>query len=263
MRWLVKYLNYAMLGLLSFCVSVIASDKSSIINLQEANELAADVMNTNALHRAVFICEKRLDKNLRDFEAKVLLSRLCWSLGNHQKERDDQKNWFERGRDLGEEAKEEFPDKVEGYYWFAVNYGEWVDRASIFSKIGAKKVIVENMEKVLALDESYDSGGAFIALGRINYIAPGGSYAKAVKYYERAIELEPNRTTAYLYLGELYLHEHIFEKASKNLHAVESIEVNPRYLIEARDDRIAVKKLLRKLEKKDDNFPDQETITGR
>lgn len=244
-------------------ISVFATEsKIGYDRLERASSLAKDVLNTNALYEAVSICETRLAHRPDDVDAQILLSRLCWSLGNHQQDKGDQREWFRRGRDLGEKIKEEFPGRVDGYYWFAVNYGEWVDRASIFSKIGAKKVILENMEKVLQLDETYDAGGAYIAIGRINYIAPGGSYAKAIKCFERAIELAPKRTTAYLYLGELYLHEHVFEKASKNLKHVLTMEVDLRYLIEARDDRLAAKRLLKKLQRKDVHFPEQEEITG-
>jgi tetratricopeptide (TPR) repeat protein len=192
----------------------------------------------------------------------VRLSRMCWSLGNHEADKRAQKKWFERGRDLGRRMKEVYPDKADGYYWFGVNYGEWVDRSSIFVKIGAKKIILESMQKVLALDEKYDVGGAFIVIGRINYIAPGGSYSKAIECYERAIALGPRRTTAYLYLGELYLHEHVFDKAEKLFDKVRVMEVDRNYAIEARADRQMAERLFKKLDRKEDHFPEQETITA-
>lgn len=255
------------MGLVLVLVSMfpfsVAAQKESIASMRkQAVTLAIDVLNPKNLQKSVALCERILEKRPNDFDTLVLYSRVCWSLGNHQSEREQQSEWFERGREVGKTIKEIYPDRPEGYYWFGVNYGEWVDRASIFAKIGAKKVILENMNKVLELDPKYDAGGAYIAIGRINYIAPGGSYEKAIEYYQKAIVLGPKRTTPHLYLGELYLHEHIFDKAEKALRQVLTMEVDPRYAIEARDDRIAAAKLRKKLIRKEDNFPEQETLTG-
>ena len=120
-----------------------------------------------------------------------------------------------------------------------------------------------SMNKVLELNPKYDGGGAYIIIGRINYIAPGGSYSKAIECYEKAIDLNPKRTTAYLYLGELYLHEHIFDKAEKNLKKVVSMDADRRYGIEAAEDKISAQKLLKKLSHKENKFPEQDDITGK
>ncbi len=225
-------------------------------------KLTADVLNVDHLREAVVVCEKILAQQPDDLETLTRLARVCWSLGNHEPEKRDRKKWFARGRDVGKQIKELYPEKPEGYYWHGINYGEWVDLSSIFAKIGAKKVILDNMQKVLALNDKYDAGGAHIVIGRINYIAPGGSYAKAIECYERAIALAPRRTTAYAYLGELYLHEHVFDKAEKLLHQVQTMKFDPAYAIEARDDRKLVEKLLKKLDKKEDRYPEQESITA-
>jgi len=230
---------------------------------KKALTLGLNVMDLDSLNTAFSTCEEILASKPDDLPIMALSSRLCWSIGKHQKTEALQKKWFERGRDIGKRIKEMFPDKADGYYWFTVNYGEWVDRSSIFRKIGAKKVILADMEKVLALDPTYDGGGAYIIIGRINYIAPGGSYPKAIECYNKAMELGPKRTTAFLYLGELYLHEHIFDKAEALIRKVLVMEVDPRYSIEAIDDRKAAQKLLKKLDKKEDVFPPQEAVTGR
>jgi len=171
-------------------------------------KLSLDLLNVGALRECVDVCGKILAQNEMDLDTRALYSRVCWSLGNLVKEKREQKEWFEKGRDAGQTLKEQHPDQPDGYYWHGVNFGEWVDRSSIFAKIGAKKIILDDMNKVLEVNPNYDGGGAYIIVGRINYIAPGGSYSKAVECYEKAIAINPKRTTAYLYLGELYLHEH-------------------------------------------------------
>lgn len=226
-------------------------------------KLSEDVLNVSALREAVDIYEKILTQKENDLEAMTSLSQLCWALGNHETEIQTQKKWFARGRDIAEKMKKIYPDKPHGYYWYGVNYGEWVARSSIFLKIGAKKIILDHAEKALSLDEKYDLGGAYIVIGRINYISPGGSYSKAIDCYKQAIAIGPQRSTAYLYLGELYLHEHVFDQAEKLLRKVLTMKVDPRYAIEARDDRKSAERLLKKLDKKDDRFPEQNQITGR
>jgi tetratricopeptide (TPR) repeat protein len=236
----------------------------SLSELKKQNvKLTADLFEVSKLKKAIELSESILEKEPNDFETLVLYSRVCWSLGNQEAEKSSQKDWFKKGQEKAEQLKEAYPDKPDGYYWYTVNYGEWVDRSSIFSKIGAKKIIVENMQQVLSLDEKYDSGGAYIVLGRINYIAPGGSYKKAIEYYEKAMNFGPKRTTAFLYLAELYLHEHIFDKAENLLKKVISMEVESRYAIEARADKKTAERLLKKADKLDDHFPSQDDLTGR
>ncbi len=121
---------------------------------------------------------------------------------------------------------------------------------------------MHDMDRVLELNDKYDNGGAYIIVGRINYISPGGSYEKAIKCYEQAIEMGPRRTTAYLFLGELYLHEHLFEKAEKLLLKVLEMDADKRYAIEARNDKKDARNLLKKLDKIDDHFPEQQTLTS-
>ncbi len=238
-----------------------AADSVSDLKKRSA-KLAANVMQVKSLEEAAKICEQIFKRKPYDFETMTLFSRVCWALGKHQKEESQQQEWFAQGREVGKKIREIYPEKPEGYYWFGINYGEWVDRGSIFAKIGAKKIILENMEKVLVLDDKYDGGGAYIVIGRINYVAPGGSYSKAIQYYKQAMMLGPERTTAYLYLGELYLHEHLFDKAEELFKKVISMEVDPCYAIEARDDRKNAERLLKKVEKKGGHFPRQEKLTG-
>ncbi len=224
---------------------------------------ASNLLEVESLRKAAGLCEQILTERDDDFDTLVLYSRVCWSMGNLDKDKREQKKWFEKGRDAGEKLREGHPDLPDGYYWHGVNFGEWVDRASIFAKIGAKKVILDDMNKVLEINPKYDGGGAYIIIGRINYIAPGGSYSKAIECYETAIRLNPRRTTAYLYLGELFLHEHLFDKAASNLTRVLAMEIDPRYAIEGREDKVNAKKLLLKLTRKEGNFPEQEGLTGR
>lgn len=247
---------------LTFTITSPAADEAVAVLKKKSVQLTDDVMDVAALKEAVTVCEKILEKSPEDLETLILFSRVYWSLGNHEKEKGDQRDLFKKGEEMAEKARDLYSEKADGYYWYGVNYGEWVDRSSIFAKIGAKKIIMENMNKVLEYDDKYDSGGAYIVIGRINYIAPGGSYAKAIECFEKAIALGPRRTTAYLFLGELYLHEHIFEKAEKSLKNVLTMEVDKRYAIEARDDRLAAERLLKKLEKIDDKYPEQEDLTG-
>ena len=238
-----------------------AEPSLSLATLKERSaKLASSVLDVDALRQAVQFCEQILAEKPDDFETLVLLSRVCWSLGNHEENVKKQKEWFDRGQKLANKAKMLCPDKPDGHYWHGINYGEWVDRSSIFSKIGAKRIILQDMEKVLALNPKYDGGGAYIVIGRINYLSPGGSYSKAIEYFEKSISLNPRRTTAYLYLGELYLHEHVFDKAEKALKKVLAMEIDPRFAIEARNDRKMAERLIKKLNKKESRFPEQNSI---
>lgn len=254
---------HRILAFLLFLPFLASAAEESLDSLKKKSvKLSADVMNVAQLKQCEAVCRRILEKAPEDRDTLTLLSRVCWSLGNHEPDRDEQREWFKKGMEPAEKIKEIFSETADGYYWYGVNYGEWVDRASIFSKIGAKGIMMENMNKVLEYNDKYDGGGAYIVIGRINFVAPGGSYAKAIECYEKAIAINPKRTTPYVYLGELYLHEHLFEKAEKMLRQAFTMEGEPRYAIEQRDDRKLAEKLLKKLDKKEENFPEAEDISG-
>jgi tetratricopeptide (TPR) repeat protein len=250
----------SLLLLLTLNVALANEDISSL--KEESVAHSQNLLDVDALKTAFSNCEKILDIKDNDFDTMVLYSRLCWSIGKQDKDERSQKQWFAKGREMGKKIKELFPNKADGYYWHTVNYGEWVDRSSIFQKIGAKKIILTDMNRVIELDDKYDGGGAYIVIGRINFIAPGGSYPKAIECYEKAMKIQPKRTTAFLYLAELYLHEHIFDKSQDLFHKVLKMEIDPRYAIEAAGDKIEAAKYLKKSERKEDYFPPQETISN-
>ncbi len=258
-----RYLGFVALFSGLLCVPLFAADEKMDSLKERSETLASNSLDVEMVRQSADLCEQILAQKEDDFDTLVLYSRVCWSLGHLVTNKREQKRWFEKGRDAGGRLKELYSHKADGFYWHGVNFGEWVDRASIFAKIGAKKVILDDMNKVLEINPKYDGGGAYIIIGRINYIAPGGSYSKAIDCYEKAIALNPKRTTAYLYLGELDLHEHIFDKAEQNLKKVLAMEVDHRYGIEAKEDKANAIKLLRKVTRKEGHFTEQEEITGR
>jgi len=154
-----------------------------------------------------------------------------------QTENEDRaKEIFRRGYEQAQHLQLAYPEKADGYYWYAVNFGEFVERSSIFTKMAAPGKITAMAKKVLQLDPSYDGGGAYLMLGRINQLMPGGDEKLAEDYFKKSVGYAPNRTTSHLYLAQLYYDEKRYEEAMAEAEIVLSVKPEKRFIVEYRQD---------------------------
>ena len=193
-------------------------DRSS--QLAEIDHLMADLADVQKLSKALDVCRRSLKKSPDQLDVQAKACRICWHLGVQLEDEDKAKETFEIGYKLAQKMKQRHPDKPDGWYWYAVNYGAYIERSSIFAKIGGVGEIMEHAKKTLSMDPRYDSGGAYLMVGRINQKMPGGNDAIAEDYFLKAIEVAPNRTTGHLYLGELYYDQKKYDQALKEIEFV-------------------------------------------
>jgi len=115
--------------------------------------------------------------------------------------------YYQQGQSYAETLIREAPDRVEGHYWLAMNLcGQADDGGSL---LGRKLLprILEELQRAIALDETYDQAGAHRVLGRIYYEAPGwplsvGDLQKSLQHLKAAVRLAPATSTNHLYLAE-------------------------------------------------------------
>ena len=110
--------------------------------------------------------------------------------------------------------------------------------------------IMDHAKKTLSFDPRYDSGGAYLMVGRINQKIPGGSDAIAEDYFLKAIQVGPRRTTGHLYLGELYLDQKKYDDALRETQIVLNGPFDPKFSVERKLDTPLAKELLEEIEKK-------------
>jgi len=203
---------------------------------KEIEKLSKELQDLHKLSQALDICRRILKKAPHQFEAMVNACRICWRIGVQLESKEKAKEMFEVGFEHAERLKEKYPDKPDGYYWYAVNYGEHVKRSSIFAKIGGYDRIMNHAKKTLKIDPSYDLGGAYLIVGRINQMTPGGSDQLAEEYYLKAIQYAPCRTTGHLYLGELYFNQKKYENSLREMEIVLNGPHEARFSIEQKLD---------------------------
>lgn len=139
----------------------------------------------------------------------VELARLFFTLGETG-EKHERLARYEKGRHYAELLCREEPKRVEGYYWLALNLCGVCEHSRAGRALSMLPTIVENLERALAIDESYDQGGPLRVLGRIRYEAPlwplsEGDLVQSLSLLRTAAKIAPGNSTNHLYLAQTLL----------------------------------------------------------
>jgi tetratricopeptide (TPR) repeat protein len=137
------------------------------------------------------------------------LSRTCFVLGQLAPKQQSM-SYYRQGQSYAETLMREAPDRVEGHYWLAMNLCGQADEGGKLLGHKLLPLIMEELKRALALDESYDQAGAHRVLGRIFYEAPGwplsvGDMEKSLQHLKAAVRLSPATSTNHLYLAQTLL----------------------------------------------------------
>jgi tetratricopeptide (TPR) repeat protein len=137
------------------------------------------------------------------------LSQTCFVLGQMAAQPQSME-YYRQGQSYAETLLREEPHRVEGHYWLAMNLcGQSEEGGNL---LGRKLLprILEELQRSLTLDETYDGAGAHRVLGRIYYEAPGwplsvGDMQKSLQHLLAAVRLGPGTSTNHLYLAQTLL----------------------------------------------------------
>lgn len=117
-----------------------------------------------------------------------------------------------KGMEISEALINEHPEKVEGWYWYAMCSGTYAESVSIFKAIseGLLGKARKAGETAYAIDKYYEEGGPIVYLARFSQAIPkiaGRNLAKAESLYMEYIahyEKKNPRHEIWYFLGELY-----------------------------------------------------------
>jgi tetratricopeptide (TPR) repeat protein len=137
------------------------------------------------------------------------LGRTCFFLGQLVPEAQAM-GYYQQGQSYAETLVREEPNRVEGHYWLALNL---CGQAEVGSKLLGRRLlprILDELQRAIALDATYDRAGAHRVIGRIYYEAPGwplsvGDLAKSRQHLREAVRLAPATSTNHLYLAQTLL----------------------------------------------------------
>ena len=156
---------------------------------------------------------------------------------------------FRAGIDAAKSAVKLQPEKPEGHFWLGANYGGQA-KLSTLSSLSTVTDIRTEMEKVIKLDEKFQSGSAYLALGRLYLQAPkvlGGDTSKAIEYLKKGLTIAPNNSLMKYYLAEAYESENKDAEAKKLIEEIIASTPDPQFGAEHKDAIAKANKLKQKI----------------
>lgn len=226
-----------------------AQENESLI--QQADSLYAQRGDLAKAKEALGKCQEALIKGEDSYGAYWRMARLEYWIGDHTGNTGDKKRIFEQGIYHGKKAVQLAGDKPEGHYWLGINYGVYGEAKGVLKSLSLVKPIKEEMNKVLAMDPSFDDGGADRVLGRVYHELPGfagGSKEKSLDHLLKSREMGPRVGLTRIYLADTYLSMAEVEKARQELEFVVAMEPDPRLIPETEEEKEMARKRLEKKE---------------
>lgn len=157
---------------------------------------------------------------------------------------------FQKGIDLAMRATAALPNAVEGHFWLAANYGGYSEQKSAMKALLTVKKIRAEMETVLRLNDRYQDGSAYLALGEMDRQLPrivGGSLKRAITRLEQGVKVAPQNLEMKLALAQAYQEAGRKEDARRQLQEIVSRPINPSRTRAERDVQQKARQLLGKL----------------
>jgi len=154
----------------------------------------------------------------------IEMARLCFVIGEIVG-KDEKGKFFEKGRHYAELLCQREPSRVEGHYWLALNFCGIAETSRAGLALRLLPCIVDELERALELDETYDQAGPHRVIGRIYSEAPlwplsEGDPNKSLHHLRTAVKIAPENSTNHLYLAETLIQLGMGEEAHRELERV-------------------------------------------
>jgi tetratricopeptide (TPR) repeat protein len=196
----------------------------------EREDLARVREGINALRRARAV-------EPGNYDAAWRLAKFQYYLGAHTSDTSERDQAFRDGAKAGKAAVELQPSKPEGHFWLGANYGGSAQHSTLAGLSSVDDIIAE-METVIKLDEGFQSGSAYMALGQVYLDAPkmfGGDSQKAVEVLEKGLRFGENNALLHLRLAEAYVAVGRNSDARKQLDAIKTLKPDPLFMPEYKE----------------------------
>ncbi|MDT4897180.1 MAG: hypothetical protein QOH25_2257 [Acidobacteriota bacterium] len=224
-----------------------AQDKAQAVELvAQADKLYPERADLQRTREGILLLARALAADSASFDAAWRLARLNYFLGAHTKDETERERAYDKGVEAGRRAVKLQEGKPEGHFWLGANLGGQAQTSSL-SGLGAIDEIRAEMEKVIRLDESFQSGSAYMALGQVDLEAPrmfGGDARRAVEVLEKNLRFGKDNVLYRLRLAQAYLAVNRKEDARRELNAILGMTPNPEYIPEYNDAVSEAHKLL-------------------
>lgn len=201
--------------------------------IEQADKLYAERgQSLESVRRAISFLRLARSRENRNYEAAWKLSRAAYYLGAHGPEEGERLEAFREGITAGELAAQFGPDEPEGHFWHGANLGGRAKLQGPIYALASVEEIRRDMETVIRLDEGFQAGSAYLALGQLDLELPemfGGNDERAVEVLERGLAFGENNALLRVKLAEAYMQLKRTADARRQLQAVLKIKPSPDF----------------------------------
>ena len=153
----------------------------------------------------------------QDWEAAWRLSMTCYYMGGRiAKEKSEKEAFYAEGRDVALEAVKLNPDCAPCQLLAGINMALYGESVGVVKMIFSLRSIRRHLRNSLELDPYFAEGAAARTLATIDQVVPfflGGSKKRALAYYKRALEIDPNEPLNYLFYARFLEKRHEYRSA--------------------------------------------------
>ena len=215
----------------------------------QAEGLYAQRESPERVREAVALIRRARALDFGNYEAAWKLAKYDYYLGEHGTDEKLRAEAFREGIAAGEAAVRIEPNKPEGHFWLGANLGGRARLQGPLYALASIPDIRKEMEAVVRLDEGFQGGSAYLALGQIDLELPemmGGDRERAVENLEKGLRYGENNALLRLRLAEAYLGVKRQGDARKQLDAIFKLKPSPDYLPEYKQALASARALLEK-----------------
>lgn len=205
--------------------------------IAEADSLYSERTDLSRVRLGIALLRQGQIADYGNYQAAWKLAKFNYYLGAHTSDERERDAAFREGIDAGLVAVKLEANKPEGHFWLGANYGGDAEHSTLAGLANVED-IREEMETVIKLDQSFEGGSAYLALGKLYQQAPrilGGDNQKSIDYLEKGLRVESNNAMIRLYLAKAYHSAHRDSEAQKQIEAIRKMTPDPAYLPEYKE----------------------------
>lgn len=239
-----------LLFVLLFVVPAAAQDPAGLI--AEADGHYALREDPGQALLAVRKYREAAERDPGSYEARWKAAKALFFVGRGAADGKEKAGLFSEAIAQAKEAVRLRPGSVEGHFWLAASYGEYGQAKGVLRSLFLQDDIRRELDAAIRIDDQFDCGASYIAMGRIYYKVPrifGGDLGRSRALLEKAREMCPRTTTTLLYLAETYWDLKERALAIRTLEELLAVEPYSTVLPEAKRDRAEAERLLKRYRK--------------
>src|SRR6266852_9446502 len=199
--------------------------------IAEADQLYTGRADLVKIRQGVVALRQAQAEDQANYDLAWRLAKFNYYLGAHSPEPTERDKAFHDGVEAGKLAVKLQDGKPDGHFWLGANYG---GNAQISTLAGLAEIedIKREMETVIKLDESYQSGSAYMVLGQVYLESPrilGGDTQKAIEYFQKGLRFGPGNSLLRWHLAQAYADANRKEDARKEIDTLLTMKFDPAY----------------------------------